>query len=50
MGPGVLIPAKSNSLGGSVCAWCWILEDSGRFLAKIARGLGLRMCDINNNF
>ena len=38
MGPGVLILVKSNSLGGSVCAW--FLADSGRFLAKIARGLG----------
>ena len=27
-------------VGHSVCAWCWILADSGRFLAKIARGYG----------
>ena len=37
MGPG----AQFQFLGGSVTAWCWILVDSGRFLAKIARGLGL---------
>ena len=29
-------------LGGSVCAWCWILADSGRFfIAKTARELEL---------
>ena len=42
MGPGVPIPAKSNSWVVSVAAWCWILVDSGRYLAKIARGLGFK--------
>ena len=40
MGPGVPIPSE---LGGSVTAWCGILVDSGRFLAKTIKGLGLRM-------
>ena len=26
---------QDQQLGGSVCAWCWILVDSGRFLTKI---------------
>ena len=35
--------AKGLKLGGSVCAWCWILADSGLFFtAKIARELGLK--------
>ena len=42
MGLGVSIQVQQ--LGGSVTAWCWILVDSGMFLAKIARGLGLRQC------
>ena len=41
MGPGVPIPTKSNSLGGRVTAWCWILADSERFLAQIPLGLEL---------
>ena len=32
--------SQVQQLGGSVYAWCWILADSGRFLA---RGLGLNL-------
>ena len=33
----------SGSTDPTVCACWWILADSGRFLAKIAWGLGLKM-------
>ena len=35
---GCPISIQVQQLGGCVTAWCWILVDSGRFLAKIARG------------
>ena len=41
MGPGVPNSSHIRQLGGSVTAWCWSLADSGRFLAEIARVLGL---------
>ena len=47
MGLGVPIPAKSQQLGGSVTAWCCILVDSGRSLAKVSRGLGLKYVKIS---
>ena len=42
-GAGCPNSSQVQQLGGSVTAWCWILADSGRFLAKIATvgGLGL---------
>ena len=41
MGPGVPNSSSVQQMGGSVTAWCWILADSGRFLAKRARRLRL---------
>ena len=40
---GVGCPKSSQvqQLGGSVTAWCWILVDSGKFLAKTKGVLGL---------
>ena len=42
MGPGVPILSRVQQLCGSVCAWCWILADWGRFFAKITREIGLK--------
>ena len=41
MGVGYPISIEVQQLGGSVTAWCWILVDSARFLAKTIRELGL---------
>ena len=39
MGPGRPNSSWVQQLGGSVCAWCWVLVASGKFIAKIAKGL-----------